>query len=79
MRERIKLKGKIRVLASEGKLSGLMIGSLPFILGIILSLINPLYMATLWTTETGRTLVLAGLVMMCLGGLWMWKIVQIKV
>ncbi len=79
VRERIKLKGKIRVLASEGKLSGLMIGSLPFILGIILSLINPLYMATLWTTETGRTLVLAGLVMMCLGGLWMWKIVQIKV
>ena len=32
VRERIKLKSKIRVLASEGKLSGVMIGALPFVL-----------------------------------------------
>ena len=79
VRERIKLKGKIRVLASEGKLSGVMIGALPFVLGLILSFVNPLYMATLWTTPAGQKLVLAGLVMMLLGALWMWKIVQIKV
>ena len=79
VRERIKLKGKIRVLASEGKLSGVMIGALPFVLGLILSFINPVYMATLWTTPAGQKLVLAGLVMMLLGALWMWKIVQIKV
>jgi Flp pilus assembly protein TadB len=36
-------------------------------------------MATLWTTPAGQKLVLAGLVMMLLGALWMWKIVQIKV
>ena len=79
VRERIKLKGKIRVLASEGKLSGVMIGALPFVLGLILSFVNPVYMATLWTTPAGQKLVLAGLVMMMLGALWMWKIVQIKV
>ena len=79
VRERIKLKGRIRVLASEGKLSGVMIGALPFVLGLILSFVNPVYMATLWTTPAGQKLVLAGLVMMLLGALWMWKIVQIKV
>ena len=79
VRERIKLKGKIRVLASEGKLSGVMIGALPFVLGLILSFVNPVYMATLWTTPAGQKLVLAGLMMMLLGALWMWKIVQIKV
>jgi tight adherence protein B len=79
VRERIKLKGKIRVLASEGKLSGVMIGALPFVLGLILSFVNPVYMATLWTTPAGQKLVQAGLVMMLLGALWMWKIVQIKV
>ena len=79
VRERIKLKGKIRVLASEGKLSGVMIGALPFVLGLILSFVNPVYMATLWTTPAGQKLVLAGLVMMLLGALWMWKTVQIKV
>ncbi len=79
VRERIKLKGKIRILASEGKLSGIMIGSLPFVLGSILSMLNPIYMSTLWTTSSGRTLMLVNLVMICLGALWMWKIVQIKV
>ncbi len=79
VRERIKLKGKVRVLASEGKLSGVMIGALPFVLGAILSLINPIYMSTLWTTEAGQTLMLVGVVMIALGALWMWKIVQIQV
>lgn len=79
VRERIKLKGKVRVLASEGKLSGLLIGALPFVLGGILSAVNPVYMATLWNTGAGRTLVLVCLVMMALGAAWMWKIVEIKV
>ena len=79
VRERIKLKGKIRILASEGKLSGIMIGSLPFVLGSILSVLNPIYMSTLWTTKSGQTLMLVNVVMICLGALWMWKIVQIKV
>jgi tight adherence protein B len=79
VRERIKLKGKIRILASEGKLSGIMIGSLPFVLGSILSVLNPIYMSTLWTTKSGQTLMLVNVVMICLGALCMWKIVQIKV
>jgi tight adherence protein B len=79
VRERIKLKGKVRVLASEGKLSGVMIGSLPFVLGCVLSVINPEYMSTLWTTETGRTLMMSCLVMIGIGALWMRQIVQIKV
>jgi tight adherence protein B len=79
VRERIKLKGKIRALAAEGKLSGIMIGSLPFVLGGILSLLNPVYMSTLWTTPSGQTLLLVNSLMICLGAFWMWKIVQIKV
>lgn len=79
VRDRIKLKGKVRVLASEGKLSGLLIGALPFVLCGILSVVNPMYMSTLWNTEAGRTLVLVCLVMMALGAAWMWKIVEIKV
>ena len=79
VRERIKLKGKIRTLAAEGKLSGIMIGSLPFALGSILSVLNPIYMSTLWTTKSGQTLMLVNLAMIVLGAVWMWKIVQIKV
>ncbi len=79
MRERVKLRGRVRVLSSEGRLSGLLIGALPFVLACLLTLLNPGYMAGLWTTEAGRTVVLVGLGLLALGGLWMWKIVQIKV
>ncbi len=79
VRERIKLKGKVRVLASEGRLSGLLIGALPFLLAAILSMINPGYMSSLWLTPAGQTLVGVGLGLMAVGGLWMWKIVQIRV
>lgn len=79
VRERIKLKGKVRVLASEGRLSGLLIGALPFLLAAILSMVNPGYMSSLWLTPAGQTLVGAGLILMAVGGLWMWKIVQIRV
>lgn len=79
IRDRIKLKGKVRVLASEGRLSGLLIGALPFLLAAILSLVNPSYMSSLWLTPAGQTLVGVGLSLMAVGGLWMWKIVQIRV
>ena len=79
VRERIKLKGKVRVLASEGRLSGLLIGALPFLLAAILSMVNPDYMSSLWLTPAGQTLVGVGLSLMAVGGVWMWKIVQIRV
>lgn len=79
VRERIKLKGKVRVLASEGRLSGLLIGALPLLLAAILSAVNPTYMAGLWLTPAGQTLVGVGLGLMAAGGVWMWQIVQIRV
>lgn len=79
IRERVKLKGKVRVLASEGKFSGYLLGVLPFIMGIILNFTNPKYMEPLWFTPQGHDLIGAGLIMMALGALWMRVIVQIRV
>ena len=79
VRERLKFRGKVQVLASEGKFSGILLGSLPFILAGILSLINPVYMSSLWTSPTGHTMISTGLIMIIIGFAWMWKIVQIRV
>lgn len=79
IRERIKLKGKVRVLASEGRFSGVLLGSLPFVLSALLTSINPEYMSILWSTPEGNNLVITGLVMMSLGAFFMHRIVQIKV
>lgn len=79
IRDRMKLKGKVRVLSAEGRFSGVMLGSVPFVLGGILSVLNPEYMSELWTTDTGLKAVGIGITMLILGFAWMWKLIQIKV
>ena len=79
VRDRMILNGKVRILASEGKYSGILLSVLPFLLGGVLAFINPKYMALLWTTETGQNLMISGLFLMALGAIWMWKITRIKV
>lgn len=79
VRERIKLAGKVRALSAEGRLSGLLMTGLPFVLGTILTAINPDYMALLWTTPEGRQTVAFTLVMMLVGSLWIQHLVRIRV
>jgi tight adherence protein B len=79
VRDRIKLAGKIRIISAEGRLSGAVLGTLPFILGGLLTLLNPKYMDSLWSSPEGLRIVSIGLVMMFLGGIWLWKIVQVRV
>ncbi len=79
IRDRMILKGKVRVLSSEGKYSGILLSVLPFILGGILSFMNPSYMSLLWTSDTGQLLVMTSIVMILIGGFWMWNISRIEV
>lgn len=79
IRERIKLKGKVRVLASEGKFSGYLLGGLPILLGAIMNALNPQYMALLWFSEAGHDLLRTSAVMLAIGAAAMYKIAQIKV
>jgi tight adherence protein B len=78
-RERFKLNGKVKVLVSEGKLSGWLLGGLPFVLGGLMTLLNPQYMAPLWSTERGHDLLLMGGGMMAVGFAWMSHIARIRV
>ena len=79
MRERVKLRGKIRTLSSEGRASALILSSMPFVFAGIISLINPGYISVLWTTPQGQTLVLIGCGLMAVGFFVLNSIVQIKV
>jgi len=79
IRDRMILKGKVRVLSSEGKYSGILLSLLPFILAGILSFMNPNYMSLLWTSDTGQSLVIGSIVMIFIGGCWMWNISRIEV
>lgn len=79
VRDRQKLHGKVRALSSEGRFSAGLLGSLPFILGVILSVINPGYMAPLWQTAEGRSLLAGGAVQLVLGFVVLLRIIRIRV
>lgn len=79
IRERQKIAGVVRVLSAEGRISALVLSVLPFALAAIMSLLNPGFIAKLWTDPMGLQLVYFSLFLMGLGMLWMWKLIQIRV
>ncbi|ABB23666.1 type II secretion system F family protein [Pelodictyon luteolum] len=79
IRQRIKLRGKIRTLSSEGRASAWVLGSMPFALVAILTLINPGYISVLWTTPEGHKLTLSALGLMSVGFFLLKRIVNFKV
>jgi tight adherence protein B len=56
IRQRIAIHGQIKVLTTQGKLSGAIVGLLPFGLGTVIALINYDYMSKLWTPREGENL-----------------------
>jgi tight adherence protein B len=79
VRERMKLMGKVKVISAEGRLSGIVISSMPFVMAVVMTIINPRYMNALWTTPSGHTLITVGLGMMAIGIFWISKVVKVKV
>ena len=78
IRERQTLRGNIRVLTAEGRLSALILTLLPVVLALLMTALNPQFMGRLWHDPHGQQLVAAALVLMLLGMLWMWRLVQIR-
>ncbi len=48
IRERVRIKGEIRVLVAQQRISGYVVAALPFILGVVLTFITPDYMGELF-------------------------------
>ena len=79
LRARKKMADKVRAMSSEAKMTASIIGSLPFILGTIIYLMNPDYMAVLFTDPTGRLMTFGGLFWMSIGVFIMKQMVSFKV
>ncbi|MGE5526572.1 MAG: type II secretion system F family protein [Rhodospirillaceae bacterium] len=79
IRARLKLFGTIRVLSAEGRLSAWILSLLPFATALLIQLVNPKFMAVLWSDPAGLKMVYVALTMMAFGVLWMRKIIRIRV
>ena len=63
IRERVKLKNKIKTLTAQGRMSGYVLGSVPIVLFFVISGINPEYMSVFYTTTVGIVIVVVALLL----------------
>ncbi len=78
LRDRKKMKQKVRAVSQEAKASAAIIGSLPFVIMGVISFLSPGYFNPLWTTKTGNIMVTASAIWMLIGVLVMRKIINFK-
>ncbi len=80
IRERIKLKGEVRVLTSQGRITGYLISFLPIALALFLNMINPGYMGQMFENRTcGWPMLGGGLALIGIGAALIQKIIDIEI
>jgi tight adherence protein B len=79
LRERERLRRQVRVLSSEGRISGWVLGVLPIAFAAYLVLVRPAYVSVLWTTKLGLLMLITALVMMCVGVFWISRAIKVEV
>ncbi len=79
IRERIKLKGEVRVLTSQGRITGYLISGLPIVLALFLFMVNREYMGRMFEDKLcGWPMLGIGLGMIGIGSAVIQKIVDIE-
>jgi tight adherence protein B len=76
LRDRKKMKAKIRAMSMEAKASAAIIGSMPPAVMGIVYVTNPDYISLLWTTPTGRLMLVGSAIWMTFGVLVMKKMIN---
>lgn len=78
IRERSEIKGHIKALAAEGKFSAYILVAMPIGIVVMLTMVNPGYMDSMFTHPLGWGMMAASVVLMTIGSLWMRKIIDLK-
>jgi tight adherence protein B len=79
IRERFKLKGRVRVLSAEGRFAAWILCSLPPGIALVINFLNPGYLAVLFQEELGKMMLYAAGIMMLIGVLVTRRMINIKV
>lgn len=77
IRERFTFYSKLRSLTAEGRISALILGSLPFAVGGLVLLTNPGYLSEL-THGMGQKILLGGIASWMLGVVWIKSLMRVK-
>lgn len=78
IRDRNQLRGQVRALSAEGRMSAIVLMALPVVMFVGLILLNPLYARVFTSTLPGYLMIAAALILLTLGGFWLGRIVKPK-
>lgn len=78
IQNRIDIRHEIKTRTASGRVSGYIVGALPFILLVIVSVMNPDYASTLFQTTPGHIMLGVSAVMEVIGFIVIKKIVSVK-
>jgi len=78
IRERNQIRRQVKALSAEGRLSGIVLMLLPVGVSGFLMISNPSYLGNLTHSLLGWGMVVAALLLILVGGLWLRKVVSFK-
>ena len=78
MVERERLRRDVKALTAEGQMSAIVLGLLPFGMGIMMYALNPSYISKLFTESMGKAMLVGATVLALAGFAWMKKMIDIE-
>jgi tight adherence protein B len=79
IRERAELYREVRSLTAEGRFSAVVLGILPFVMALILFVMNPSYITLLVTSPFGLIMLVTGIMLLLIGMFWLQRAVRVDV
>jgi tight adherence protein B len=79
IRERFKLRGKIRAISAHGRMTGAALSCIPLGVGVIMFYVNPDYVRFFFLDDVGNMMLGAAIVLQIIGYMIMRQIVKIEV
>ncbi len=79
IRERYRFYGKLKALTAEGKASGVVLGALPIGVALLLSALNPAYLARLFDNARGQTILAVATASWVAGVLWLHRLTKMEI
>jgi tight adherence protein B len=79
VRQRHRLRGQVRALTAQGRMTRWVLTIAPFALGGLLMLMSPYYINGFIGSTAGRTMIVIACCMIVIGSVWLKKIVEIEV
>ena len=79
IRDRVKIKGELKTVTAQGRMSGWVISLLPLILYGLIYMINPAQMSLLYTRPIGQLMIAIAVIMETTGIILIRKVVKIEI